>query len=78
MTDADGPSEVPLDTLVGALDIIGRLKGIERAIQVLSDEVANLHIMFTAAEIARTLAQPLPALPSTTGVVPTWQPYTIC
>lgn len=50
------PSDVPVDIMIGALDIIGRLRGIERAIQQLSDAVANLQIMVTAAEIARTPA----------------------
>lgn len=51
---------VPLETLVGALDIVGRLKGIERALLALSDAIANLQIMVTAMEIARVASAPLP------------------
>lgn len=51
--------EVPLGALVGALDIVGRLKSIERNLRVLSDAIANLQIMVTAMEIARVTA-PVP------------------
>lgn len=57
---SDAP-EVPLDTLVGALDIVGRLKSIERSIRALSDNIANLQIMVTAMEIAR-VAESVPPL----------------
>jgi len=68
------PEDVPLGTLVGALDIIGRLKGIERALLVLSDAVANLQIMVTAAEIARVAAVPPPIL----NPPPVWLSGNIC
>lgn len=45
-----------LDVLVGALDLIGRLKRIERAVGMLSDAIANLQIMVTAEALARIQA----------------------
>lgn len=58
------PAELPLDTLVGAIDIISRLKGIERNLLILSDAIANLQILVTAMEIARTTPVPAPMAPN--------------
>lgn len=90
MTEAE-PSEVfELPVLVGALDLIGRLKRIERAVDTLSDAIANLQIMVTAEALARIQAADARQLPiqtvtsnpaltaNPTVYIPNWGGNIIC
>jgi hypothetical protein len=59
----DPSEDLELSTLVGALDIISRLKRIERSVDILSDAIANLQIMMTAEVLARAHADALRSMP---------------
>lgn len=79
--DERSPSEdLQLPILVGALDLIGRLKRIERSIDMLSDAIGKLEIMVTAEVLARVAAEasqyPVPiSNPPLTGIPTVYIPH---